>query len=964
MNRNFKLFSLFAIATCMSIGGCSCSQKEELFDFTISLESEKSQLQIGAYDQIKIITNGITPAEEPQYVFEVNDENVATVSETGQVFAKELGDATFIVTDTVSNAQATLNIEVVNSYPAANGGYNYAAASGEEAIKERTKILGSLEKYAMESHLTGITLFENGGYVKYNPRVKRPTDDYIVGYGFGTLTEGEITEAMPSETGDRAKYAYYYHSATSSDPLTINAANNDGSQVSDLASYITGSYWSTKMNDTKDGYDWYPQFAKDEVEGEPFLRPIHLDADNPLDLYKKWRIYVKTGDELKYTTKSTARAAYNNRQVAIEDYEFAYRALLTGSAKMSRGAQMAGDASYGIKGALQFFNQTKEMSAAAAKARWEQMKSNGSLGIDTGTDANGDYLDLEIVSPCDEFTAMYALSSSLVSPLPESFLEEISSSGNDYVDGMKKYGNFNNADIMDYFLCVGAFTVSKWEKRQEIVFDRNDDYFERSKYGRYKIPGVCMRVITKATQDPNAIYNEFTKNHNLDACGIPTDYISAEVDQPGVLATKGDSTFKLNVNSCTQEKWTELFGPNGKIHKNSNWKVKPWMSNEDFLNGLFFSINRVEFAKKRGVRPSINYFSDAYLSDPINGISYNSTEEHKAAVKAYEVYNGDQNMYGYNYTRAVNCFKRAVNTLLNNGSVKRGDTIEIHITWMYDSDTTEYGNDIAKYFQDAFNDPAVSNGAVTLKVTQAPASSTDWQQVYEDMRAGEFDLGFGAISGNTYNPLNFLEVLKSDNSSTFTLNWGTDTSVVDEKHPLVYNEQSWSFDALWASADHGSVVESGKAVKSVKKSYLDNIKNVSGVQTDDLSNGGSFDVQVDFVDVPNVELNVESVQLYVVGYGNITFDNAVITKGENGVVTVSISLDAAKAAEFVDDMRVGSNIKPEDDNYSNPFKLSTYGRYWTIEVYYSLSIKGGIPSQTFVTASKNRDAADAEAANQ
>ena len=960
MNKHLKIFTLFSIACTMSLGGCSCSGTTNDFDFTISLESEKSQIQIGSYDQIKIITNGVEPAQAPQYVYEVNDENVATVSETGQVFARELGDVTFIVTDTVSLAQATLNIEVVNSYPSANGGYNFAAASGTEAIAERTKILGSLEKYAMESHLTGITLFENGGYVKYNPRVKRPTDEYIVGYGFGTLAEGEITDPMPSETGERAKYAYYYHSGSSSDPLTINAANNDGSQVSDLASYITGSYWSTKMNATKDGYDWYPQFAKDTVNGEPFNRPIHQDPDNELGLYKKWRIYVKTGSELKYTTKSALRAAYNGREVAIEDYEFPYRALLTGASKMSRGAQMAGDASYGIKGALQFYNQSKEMTAAQAKARWEQMKANDALGIHTGHDENGDYLDLEIVSPCDEFTAMYALSSSLVSPLPEEFVEDISDSGDDYVGGMKKYGNVNNADIMDYFLCVGAFTVSKWEKRKEIIFDRNDDYFEYP--ARYHIPGVSIKVIQNANQNPNAIYNEFNLG-TLDATGIPTDYISSEVGKPNVLETKGDSTFKLNVNSCSQETWNELFGPNGKIHKNSNWTVKPWMSNEDFLNGLFFSINRPQFAAKRGVRPSINYFSDAYMSDPINGVSYNSTEEHKNAVKAFEVYNGDQNMYGFNYTRAVNCFKRAVNTLLNDGSIKRGDTIKIDIKWMNPTDKDEYGNDIAKYFQDAFNDPAVSGGAVTLQVTQGAASDTNWQQVYEDMRAGEFDLGFGAISGNTYNPLNFLEVLKSDNSSTFTLNWGTDTSVVDERHPLVYANQSWSFDALWAAADHGSVVENGRAVKSVKKSYLDNVKNLSDQITDDFSHGAKFDVVVDFVNVPDVALEVQSIQIYIVGYGNVEFDNVTFTKGENGQVVAHITLDETTAQNFYNWMREGSKIKPEDD--TNPFNWGGYGLYWSVEIYYSLSIKGGIPSQTFVTASKNKSSADAEeAANQ
>ena len=974
MNRKLTIFTLFSVACCMSIGGCSCSPQDNLFDFTISLESGKNQIQIGTEDQIVITTNGITPLEEPEYVFEVNDENVATVSETGKVFANELGDATFIVTDLKSNAQATFNVEVVNSYEAANGGYNFAAASGAEAIAKRTEILGSLEKYAMESHLTGITLFENGGYVKYSDRIKLPTREYIVGFGFGTLSEGEITADMEKE--ENPAYKRYYHSGSSSDPLTISAINNDGSQVSDLASYITSSYWSTKMNATKDGYDWYPQLAKDEINGAPFLRPIHLDEDNELGLYKKWRIYVKTGgkgqgadsaldmDGLAYKTKSAARAAFNNRAVAIEDYEFAYQMLLTGANKMSRGAQMAGDSLTGLKGALQFYNNTKTLTDQdAIDTLWNDMKNSGSLGIGTGYDEvnHSYYLDLEIVSPIDEFTAMYSLSSSLVSPMPRAFIEALTDD-HSIIKGMKAYGGFNNGSndaILDYTLCLGPYTLAKWEKRAQIVFERNDDWFEVSST-RYLIEGVVIRCVSNATQNPNAIYNMFNNGY-LDACGIPTDYIEQEVGKPDVLATKGDSTFKLNVNSCTQAKWNELFGPDGKIHKGSNWNVKPWMSNEDFLNGLFFSINRAEFANKRGVRPSTDYFSDAYLSDPINGVSYNSTEAHKKAVKAFEVYNGETNMYGFNYTRAVNCFKRAVNTMLNEGTIRRGDEISITITWMYQSDITEYGEDISKYFQDAFNDPAVSNGGVTLKVVNEAV--TEWSQVYDRMRAGEFDLGFGAISGNTYNPLNFLEVLKSDNSSTFTLNWGTDTSVVDEKHPLVYDNQSWSFDALWAAADHGSVVENGRAVKSVKKSYLDNVTTLTGQSTDDFSQGAKFDVMVEFVNVPDVDLEVQSVQIYIVGYGNVVLPTGEPVKGEDGSVRIPITIDAATAAQFNTWMREGSKLKPEDDTV--PFKWGYYGWFWTIEVYYTLSIKKGIPSQTFVTSSKNKDAAEAEnAANQ
>jgi hypothetical protein len=67
----------------------------------------------------------------------------------------------------------------------------YVAASYDE----RTVILGILEKYAVDNFLTGLAIYGNGGYVMYNERVNPGTGDwsnYIPGYGFGVLAEGDL----------------------------------------------------------------------------------------------------------------------------------------------------------------------------------------------------------------------------------------------------------------------------------------------------------------------------------------------------------------------------------------------------------------------------------------------------------------------------------------------------------------------------------------------------------------------------------------------------------------------------------------------------------------------------------------------------------------------------------------------------------------------------------------------------
>ena len=947
------------------------------FSFSVALQSGAVSLNKGQTDVIEI-TESNNNGTARVYSYQSNNTDVLTVSDAGVVTAVAKGTARITVRESTSRLQRFLDLTITDAV-LASGGYNYASLTGSEAVEKRTEILGQLEKYAMDNHLTGITLFENGGYVKYSERVTLPTTNYITGYGFGLLSEGSVDKDLDTE--QNPNYKRYLHTATASDPKKINARNDTTSEVSDLEGYITSAFWGTKLNATKDQYVWYPVLAKDKVTynnvSQDFNRPIAVfngqevkpgENPNPLGLYKTWRIYVKTGADggIKFRYNGTSWGKdFDNTNVTIDDYEFAYRLLLTGSHGLVRGTEMAADQTYGIKGALAYNTRSKELSDEDSLNLWNKMKSEGSLGIKTGHDnTNGDYIELTILNAIDSFTAMYTFSSSLLSPMSEDFIKTIGEGS--LIDGAQRYGltNNNNAvpaahkdKIVDYVLSVGPYMLEKWEKNQTIIFKKNDSWNEP---GRYKIPGVKMVVITAATEDPTAIYKQFNAGL-LDSCGIPKDFLKEEVGKARVYKTKGDSTFKLNVNSCTQEAWNEQFGPNGKISKNSNWDVKPWMSNDNFLNGLFYSIDRKTFAGNRGVNPSINYFADSYLNDPQNGKSYNDSEAHKAAVHAYEVKDSDGNsLYGYSKDKAILAFSNAVKELVKEGKIIKGTKkdptiIKIHIRWMYQSNIKEYGDEISEYFTSAFNDERVCGGTVKLVVEQEAV--TNWSDVYyEYLMKGQFDLGFGAISGNTYNPLNFLEVLKSDNSSGFTLNWGSDTSKVNTKKPLVYDDKMWSFDALWAVADHGGVVDQGQSIKSVKKSFMT-------YNTNDFNDGTTFYVTTNFFqDTSNtVKFEVTRISIYVRGSGNYDLDFTL-----DPTYGYKIVLSKEKANEIRDEIirvfKLMDPKKPETDWIRDPFTVNNYLKYWNIEVYYNLSIKDsytgewGTPSENYVSTAKNEAA--------
>ena len=963
------------------------------FSFSVGLKSGANIIQLGNNgESVVVYDNGIDTSDR-SYSYSSTDESVATIDQSGKITPKKEGRVNFKVTEAKSETTKTLKKDIVIAAAASSfsGGQNYSGGTTDAELAKRAEILGKLEKYAMDTHLTGITLFENGGLVKYSSRVQIPTKgkQFVEGYGFGILSDGTLNGTLSGNDGGQ-NFPTFYHSAIGQDSLKINQYSATGSQVSDLAGYISSSYWGTKLNNAKDNYEWYPLLATDEVKVPTFAangtvasyastatrnnEPIPAEAPNPTNLYKKWRIYVKTdgvnGANLKFTTASESLQSkgFNNRGVTIDDYMFIYQLLFTGSNNIIRGTEMANDTSYGIRGAQRFFNETKGNESDADKvAKWNEYLSSGKIGLSSGSDINGAYIDIELINAIDAFTAMYTLSSNLTSPLPKELFIGSNAIKTSMKESIKAYGTFDNGDnnaILDKTICLGPYTLTRWMKNSEIVFTRNDNWFEVG--DRYKIPGVYFRVIDTST-DTEKNWKQLEAG-NLDSAGVPTSKVEENRGREGVYETKGDATFKLNVNSCTQEEWNKLFGAQGSVKPNAPyWECKPWMSNGDFLDGLFFSIDREAFAKKRGVNPSTDYFSNAYqMRNSTGGSSYNSTNAHKEAVKGYS------ENYGYNLNKAIDCFRNAVKQLSQQGKLVLGSSkenptvINIHIRWMYQTDIKEYGEDIKFYFEKAFNDDAVCGGKVKLEVKQDAV--TNWEDVYNVyMMQGNFDLGFGAISGNTYNPLNFMEVLKSDNSSSFTLNWGTDTSKVDEKNPIIYDGKKWSFDALWEVADHGGIVENGEKIDPVRYCNANYPTKLSGSgRESDLYKGFDIVFPVDFAEFNNAGssavFDINRMDCYIFGRGNITLaekgDGNLVYDKVNKVIRVHVPGGEGSIAEQInnaikDTQGFNQTYTGSEAWKNNPFIMSKLDTLFTWELYYELSINGGSASVSYfpVTAS-------------
>ena len=651
-------------------------------------------------------------------------------------------------------------------------------------------------------------------------------------------------------------YSTYYQSFESEDQGTANYWDDKGEIAGDLLGYIAGGFWGTAMNEEKDGYDWICELAKE--------KPV---AQNPDEngLATIYKFEVKVGSDMVYNTMSTKPefAAFAGREVQLEDYLTTWKEMYNKSNNITRGAEgLSGAGS--IKGLQAYYNGTE---TGFSQELWD------AVGVKASMEDGKAYLTVEFNLPTNAFYAMYYLASSLHGPIPAEFLE--------IIGGLKNYAIFNEEkgwSPVDTTLSTSYYMLESWQFGKEIVFKKNDLYNDG---GRYQIPGVYLMILPAIKNDQEAALKEFLAG-NLDACSIPSTKLDEYKNDPRATTTLDSTTTKLNLNTCTPEEWEALFGENGSIVKTPKeeyWNLKPAMSNDNFIKGLNFCLNRQELAKTLGRTASANYLGSSYLSDPENGVSYNSTEAHKNALTDFM---DGTDGYGYSLALAQQYFKMAADELIAAGSYAAGDTIEIEICWQTQTNVDAYGNYIAKYMEDAFNS---CGSDLTLKVVHyVPAVWSD--AYYAKMMVGQFDIGLGGINGNSLNPLNFFEVLKSDNSSGFTLNWGVDTSKVDES--IVYDGRTWSFDALWTAADQGALLDDEC---NVTLPYDANL--LSSTTNEDGSITVKFNVGLANMDKVRAEVD----QILIFGFTSPDYsdyeEEPIEFTVENGVATATVTADQA-----------------------------------------------------------------------
>lgn len=687
---------------------------------------------------------------------------------------------------------------------------------------DRASLLGDVEAWARKNHLTGIPLFGDGGWSLYKPRVQSPiSKNYVNNYGFGILREGKITSPLTADQEPNAEYREYLHLGLPQVDGKINPFDSNNSTASTLLSYISGSLYGQRLVKNNAGgyesrYEWYSRLA----DGEPEA----LDWNAATNTATKWRIKVRTGADatnpIRYKTKSTksiggtAISSFNDTPVTAQDYVDYLRLMLNGKNQYSYagqyvtrfvGAQAYNEATAGIK-----------VFTPEDDAEWAK------VGIKVLDDQH-----IEIDMTTTMTPTYFKMTNSEITPVNRDFFKLVTGWNDDASFKPLSYGTSSEDSTLtpaDTILSVGPYTLRTYSygtgSDNEIIYDRNDEWIDRklenvNGYEVYAIKGVKYNINSAygGNDGLTVQYNDYLTG-KLDASAIPLDKRSEwEGDKPEKYISANATITSLQINSAASDRWEEVFGKDGINWKNQKdyvydeakakaYRVKPIMSNYDFLDGLYFSINRQELADSLMVKPSGDWLGEEYLIDLDSGTSYNSTAAHISAMKDWA-----PETYGYNLSIAQAKFTSAIDQLLNQelytaGTPENPTTIKITLQIARENQRANWATKVEGYIEGAFNQVGRPKGVVLdVELPQAPSQASE---VYAIITAGTYDLLWGGISGGTGDAFGMTGVYIDDYNTGLQMSIGADPKTVDNS--IHYQGYSYSMQGIYYAIARGNAV--------------------------------------------------------------------------------------------------------------------------------------------------------------
>lgn len=723
----------------------------------------------------------------------------------------------------------SVNVSVIPSSQLAKSGIlKYSSLTADQ----RSEITSQLEKFALKTGLTGVSLADNGGYAMYNSRVHSPLldeDNYMAGYGFGTYMYGSISDPLAGETTEAYKYYFHEQIDPGSDQGTINQLNSDRADVGDMYDYMSTSYYTTELTSDYSAYEYIGSLARSNPE------PLNLGEDGTAT---KWKVKVWVGgdadDDEKgikkdfcFRTASSKYSSYDKKKITLSDYLTPFKLLASQAVGWYRGSEKAAEdtANRQIKGFAEFYNNSAEDKALPSD---EEFSSKVGISLDES--------DNSIIFEFNEgFTEEYAIYQidSYGNPMSEEFIKELGS-GN-VIEGAKLYGTSPSPlTPADTSLSVGPYYLESYDSKNLVTYKKNELWhIKKDSSGRdlYQIAGYHIKVNSRIDSDKTALMTAW-ENNEIDSATLLDEYWEKYENDSRKKSVKGTYQTKMTFNRMDKLLWDKYFGEGGTWYNKYNkgnyelWDVKPISSNDNFFYGLNLTVDREAFAAKYHVNPSYSYQNPVAKVNPVTGELYNNSEEHDNAVKY--VYGNAFDDLSQTITLGVEYMQDGIIEEIEAGHYTLGSgqspeevvlgvgtinqTTRIERLSLIESDWQSAFNSAVASYRDADGDnPLVTSTGYSrltfdLDIDAVASETSQAALITHGLWIGKYDIQFAyLITGNAYDTINNMNILKSNDFGGFELNFAVNTSL--PSGDIYWDGKYWSFDTLWAACNGGTVLD-------------------------------------------------------------------------------------------------------------------------------------------------------------
>ena len=561
---------------------------------------------------------------------------------------------------------------------------------------------------------------------------------------------------------------------------TLNPHLSSTSSEGDVLGLVLGNMLELTYNKEKDSFDFTPNLAaalpEKNEDGTVWTWKLREDLQWPdgtpitaEDFIYSWKMLLDpklknfrgpeaffTGDLSVVNAKKywTGYAEDNIKLKAQQEEEKALEELKKEIEGMADGEEKT-------KKQEEYDKRSEELNAHRISVDEQDLAEGGAKWEDVGLKALDDHtieITLEYAIPEVNFWLAF-VGGGANSPVRKDLYEAGLNADKTETD----YGT--DISKIDF---TGAYLLKEWVRDQYRSYEKNEKSPMKDIYTPEKI---TERVV----EDDNTALQLF-ENNETDTVGLRGANYDKYEEDPRLVFSKSDSVWQMFINMTATA------------------PEKAFLTDVNFRKAMYWGMDRKALAKDiyKTAIPQPCIIADTRTVDPLKGITFRETEVGKANYPEND---------GYDPEKAKEFFDKAYE--------KFGKQMVVEIMYF---DNNDQMKGMAEFLEQEYENMFGAD-RIDVKLRAVP-----WNNAYDNMQNGDYDMGFGAWTGGIFNPWGGMEVY------TQTFGIKCDQFRSDE------------FDELYRRTNKGDLIfkpqERLEALGEMEKMLLDNVPMVPMYQTE------------------------------------------------------------------------------------------------------------------------------------